>query len=284
MSPSKRKTDVPPPPSHPHHDYPPKPELEQGDLNPVSFPILSPQTPAHTHAYTPTFSCPRRVSTPTSRPPSSPATSPPPLLVSPTPPSPPDSGPRRFHPTSQQALRDSPVIVRNPEVPLAKFTERPLGRGGGEVGDPKSLNSVTPQPVSTLQVPVPINAAAAAATNGTVLLQSPTPTLVLVSSAPPSLTSVTPGYPALACISISTTLPSSGPPLTNPASPGEGGGRTERTGSFGGEVQQPVACHPSPTALLPLILPAENLHPTPCKDIIMGRPGTGETHWETAWT
>ncbi|XP_029593357.1 protein capicua homolog isoform X1 [Salmo trutta] len=283
MSPSKRKTDVPPPPppsSHPHHDYPPKPELEQGDLNPASFPVLSPQAPAHTHAYTPTFSCPRRVSTPTSRPPSSPATSPPPLLVSPTPPSPPDSGPRRFHPTSQQALRDSPVIVRNPEVPLAKFTERPLGRGGGEVGDPKSLNSVTPQPVSTLQVPVPINAAAAAATNGTVLLQSPTPTLVLVSSAPPSLTSITPGYPALACISISTTLPSSGPPLTNPASPGEGGGRTETTGSFGGEVQQPVACHPSPTALLPVILPAENLHPTPCKDIIMGRPGTVWTNVE----
>ncbi|CDQ98166.1 unnamed protein product [Oncorhynchus mykiss] len=211
MSPSKRKTD-----------------LEQGDLNPASFPVLSPQTPAHTHAYTPTFSGPRGLSTPTSRPPSSPATSPPPLLVSPTPPSPPDSGPCRFHPTSQQALRDSPVIVRNPEVPLAKFTERPLGRGGGGVGEPKSLNSVTPQPVSTLQVPVPINAAAAAATNGTVLLQSPTPTLVL--------------------------------------------------------VQQPVACHPSPTALLPLILPAENLHPTPCKDIIMGRPGTGETHWETAWT
>ncbi|XP_038842276.1 protein capicua homolog [Salvelinus namaycush] len=281
MSPSKRKTDVhPPPSSHPHHDYPPKPELEQGDLHPASFPILSPQTPAHTHAYTPTFSCPRGVSTPTSRPPSSSTTSPPPLLVSPTPPSPPDSGPRRFHPTSQQALRDSPVIVRNPEVPLAKFTERPLGRGGGGVGDPKSLNSVTPQPVSTLQVPVPINAAAAAATNGTVLLQSPTPTLVLVSSAPPFLTSITPGYPALACISISTTPPSSGPPLTNPAGPGEGGGRTERTGSFGGEVQQPVACHPSPTALLPLILPAENLHPTPCKEIIMGRPGTVWTNVE----
>uniref|UniRef100_A0A8C7HNT1 Protein capicua homolog n=1 Tax=Oncorhynchus kisutch TaxID=8019 RepID=A0A8C7HNT1_ONCKI len=281
MSPSKRKTDVPPPPSsHPHHDYPPKPELEQGDLNPASFPVLSPQTPAHTHAYTPTFSCPRGVSTPTSRPPSSSATSPPPLLVSPTPPSPPDSGSCRFHPTSQQALRDSPVIVRNPEVPLAKFTERPLGRGGGGVGDPKSLNSVTPQPVSTLQVPVPINAAAATATNDTVLLQSPTPTLVLVSSAPPSLTSITPGYPTLACISISTTPPSSGPPLTNPASPGEGRGRTERTGSFGGEVQQPVACHPSPTALLPLILPAENLHPTPCKDIIMGRPGTVWTNVE----
>ncbi|CAB1333967.1 unnamed protein product, partial [Coregonus sp. 'balchen'] len=206
MSPSKRKTDVPPPPpppSHPHHDYPPKPELEQGDLNPASFPVLSPQTPAHTHAYTPTLSYPRGVSTPTSRPPSSSATSPPPLLVSPTPLSPPDSGPCRVHPTSQQALRDSPVIVRNPEVPLAKFTEHPLGRGGGGGGDPKNLNSVTPQLVSTLQVPVPINAAAC-------------------------------------------------------------GNQRHRP---------PPEPHPHPgAALLPLILPAENLHPTPCKEIINWTP------------
>ncbi len=41
-------------------------------------------------------------------------------------------------------------------------------------------------------------------------------------------------------------------------------------------LPQPVAFHPSPTALLPLILPAESPHPAPRKDIIIGRPGTGE--------
>lgn len=44
----------------------------------------------------------------------------------------------------------------------------------------------------------------------------------------------------------------------------------------GGALPQPVACHPTPTALLPLILPAESPHPTPRKQIIMGRPGTGK--------
>ncbi|XP_019896505.2 protein capicua homolog isoform X2 [Esox lucius] len=277
MSPNKRKTDAPlPPPPPSHHEYNPKPEPEQGDQNPF---CISPQTPGHAHPHTPTFSHPRGGSTPTSRPPSSSATSSPPLLVSPTPPSPlpPDSGPRRVHPASQQTLRGSPVIVRNPEVPLAKFTERPLARGEG--GDATRPNSVTPQPASALQVPVPINAAAAVASNGGVLLRSPGPAPVPVSSTPPCLTSVTPGYPTLACISISTTPPCLGPALPSPGSPG-GGGRTERTGSFGGEVQQPVACHPSPTALLPLILPAENLHPAPRKDIIMGRPGTVWTNVE----
>jgi len=44
----------------------------------------------------------------------------------------------------------------------------------------------------------------------------------------------------------------------------------------GGALPQPVACHPTPTALLPLILPAESPHPAPRKQIIMGRPGTGK--------
>lgn len=44
----------------------------------------------------------------------------------------------------------------------------------------------------------------------------------------------------------------------------------------GGALPQPVACHPTPTALLPLILPAESPHPAPRKEIIMGRPGTGK--------
>nr|XP_023665706.1 protein capicua homolog isoform X2 [Paramormyrops kingsleyae] len=278
MSPGKRKTDAPLPPPPPSQDYG-KIEHEQGDpglgLTTAAFRVLSPQTQSHATS----FSRPRGVTTPSSRPPSSANASPPPMLVSPTPPSPlpQDAGLRRVVPVSQQPLRDSPVIVRNPDVPLAKFTERPLGRGGGVASRSKE-HSQTPQPTSGLQVPVPINAAAA--TNGTVLLRNPTPALVLVSSAP-SLPPMPSGHPAqaspaLACISVAG--PTSGSALTN-----SGSGSRDRgghTGPFGGPVQQPVPCHPSPTALLPLILPAESLHPAPCKDIIMGRPGTVWTNVE----
>lgn len=293
MSPSKRKPDAPPPPPLPshHHDYTPKTELEQGDLN-NSFRVLSPQTSAsHSRTHTPTFSRPRGVTTPSSssRPPSSTAVSPPPLLVSPTPPSPltPDGGPRRVVPVSQQALRDSPVIVRNPEVPLAKFTECPLGRGGGGGGGNEggtentsskdiSLTPLTPQPISGLQVPVPINAAAATVPNGTVLLRSPAQTLVLVSPTPSSLPATeTPNAPLQALsVTVSTTVTAPVPSSLDSSVERE----DSRGTGFGGEVQQPVPCHPSPTALLPLILPAESLHPVPRKDIIMGRPGTGENY------
>lgn len=187
-------------------------------------------------------------------------------------------------PGTQQTLRDSPVIVRNPEVPLAKFTECPLGRGGGaggeNGGDPSTSSSIdpsitplAPQPITGLQVPVPINAAAATVTNGTVLLRSPAPTLVLVSSTPPSLASAgAPRNPLQALsVTVSTALTAPAPSSTVSLEGREG----ERGTGFGGEVQQPVPCHPSPTALLPLILPAESLHPAPRKDIIMGRPGTG---------
>ncbi|XP_076008721.1 protein capicua homolog isoform X2 [Genypterus blacodes] len=286
MSPSKRKSDAPPPPppsSH-HHDYTPKTELEQGDLN-NTFRVLSPQAPAsHSRTHTPTFSRPRVVTTPSSsRPPSSTAASPPPLLVSPTPPSPvtPDGGPRRVVPLTQQALRDSPVIVRNPEVPLAKFTECPLGRGGGNgagTDNTSIIDALTPQPISGLQVPVPINAAAPTVPNGTVLLRGPAPTLVLVSPTPPSLpTAGAPANPLQALsVTVSTTVTASTPGGVD--GPGERDG--ERETGFGGEVQQPVPCHPSPTALLPLILPAESLHPAPRKEIIMGRPGTVWTNVE----
>ncbi|XP_067093832.1 protein capicua homolog isoform X2 [Osmerus mordax] len=269
MSPSKRKSDATPalpPPSH-AHDYPPKAELEQGNMNSASFRVLSPQTHSRTH--TPTFPRPRGVNTPSSRPPSSTAASPPPLLVSPTPPSPLplDTGPRHVAPVSQQALRDSPVIVRNPEVPLAKFTERPKTST-----DP----SHAPQPSSALQVPVPINAAATV-TNGTVLLRSPAPTLVLVTSAPPSFNALGTCSPAQTLsIAVGTAL--GGPASGSPASPGGRGAQGAQV--FGGELQQPLACHPSPTALLPLLLPAENPHPAPRKDIIMGRPGTVWTNVE----
>lgn len=280
MSPSKRKPDALPPPPLPshHHDYTPKTELEQGDLN-NSFRVLSPQTP-HSRTHTPTFPQPKGLNTPSSsRPPSSTAVSPPLLLVSPTPPSP------RLLPMSQQTLRDSPVIVRNPEVPLAKFSESPLERGGGggrkEGGADNTsskdiaLTSLAAQPVTGLQVPVPINAAAATIPNsGTVFLQSPAQTLVLVSptptSLPPTDTLATPLHALSVTVSAAVTAPASSSTVSS-------GEREDNRGTgFGGEVQQPVPCHPSPTALLPLILPAESLHPVPRKEIIMGRPGTGE--------
>uniref|UniRef100_A0A8P4FZN1 Capicua transcriptional repressor a n=1 Tax=Dicentrarchus labrax TaxID=13489 RepID=A0A8P4FZN1_DICLA len=195
MSPSKRKLDTHPPPPLPTvQDYQTKPEQQQlvgmgggmvGDSilghNPAAFRVLSPQT-----------------------------STPPPMLVSPTPPSPlpQEPSPRRIVP-----LRDSPVIVRNPDVPLAKFSDGPLGRRE------RSRSREHSQPQHTgppgLQVPVPINGAT---TNG--------------------------------------------------------------ADASGGALPQPVACHPTPTALLPLILPAESPHPAPRKQIIMGRPGTVWTNVE----
>ncbi|CAL8359525.1 unnamed protein product [Arctogadus glacialis] len=276
-APGKRKSEAappPPPPSH-HHDYTPKTEPEQGDLN-SSFRVLSPQTQAsYSRTQTPTSSRHRGAGTPpSSRPPSSTASSPPPLLISPLPP---DGGPRRVVPVPQQALRDSPVIVRNPEVPLAKFTEGPIGRGGGGAeGLPKTskepgLVPFTPLPVAGLQVPVPINAASATLTNGTVLLQNPAQTLVLVSPAPTSLAPG--GINAMQTLSITVSSNTTNAPIPG-SNACPAGKEPDKAAAFGTEVQQPVPCHPSPTALLPLILPAENLHPAPRKDIIIGRPGT----------
>ncbi|XP_061145089.1 protein capicua homolog isoform X2 [Syngnathus typhle] len=284
MSPSKRKPDAPPAPPLPlhHHNYTPKTELEQSDLN-NSFRVLSPQTPA-SHSHTPTFSRPKGSTTPSSsRPPSSAAASPPPLLVSPAPPSPltADGGPRRVVPVSHQNLRDSPVIVRNPDVPLTKFIECPLGKMGEKVGGvqpplPKDngITTFAPQPISGLQVPVPINAAAAPVPSGTVLLRSLAQTLLLVSPSPSSLP--TSDVAPLAALSVAVGTTVAGPFPCNADSSREGG----QARGFEGEVQQPVPCHPSPTALLPLILPMESLHPAPRKDIIMGRPGTVWTNVE----
>ncbi|XP_051920878.1 protein capicua homolog isoform X2 [Hippocampus zosterae] len=285
MSPSKRKPDAAPaplPPPH-HHNYTPKTEPEQSELH-NSFRVLSPQTPA-AHSHTPAFSRARGATPPSSgRPPSSSAAaaaaSPPPLLMSPAPPSPltPDGGPRRVVPVSQQNLRDSPIIVRNPDVPLTKFIECPLGKRGekdcGGVQPPLSKdNNITtfaPQPIPGLQVPVPINAAAAPVPNGTVLLRSPAQTLLLVSPSPSSL-------PA-------SDVPPAAPPqalsVTVGATVANGSGERGGARGFEGELQQPVPCHPSPTALLPLILPVECHHPAPRKDIIMGRPGTVWTNVE----
>nr|XP_029519340.1 protein capicua homolog [Oncorhynchus nerka] len=269
MSPSKRKLDALPPPL-------PLPDQQLGEtigLRPAAFRVLSPQSQPTTPS---SLSFPRPRSA-TSRPPSSAASTPPPMLVSPTPPSPlpQDPSPRRIVP-----LRDSPVIVRNPDVPLAKFTEGPLGRRGG--GGCSSRDHSQPLHLATgLQAPVPINGAV---TNGAVLMRNPASTLVLLTSSQ-SLTPAVTGCPvhsSPAPSGGSASMSSTGSALS---SSGSGGREWERKSgghqdAIGGTLPQPVACHPSPTALLPLILPAESPQPAPRKDIIMGRPGTVWTNVE----
>lgn len=265
MSPSKRKLDVPPPPLPIPPDYvksdPQLSDLPQS-LNPAAFRAVSPQSQSNTPSSL-SFTRPRST---TSRPSSSAASTPPPMLVSPTPPSPlpQDPSSRRIVP-----LRDSPVIVRNPDVPLAKFSDGPLSRRTCS-----REHSQPPHLAVGLQAPIPINRAA---TNGTVLLRNSAPTLVLVTSAQ-SLTTAAAGHQA--CSSQSPICVSSSSIATGPTSSGSGGREQDRKPGDhadiqGGILPQPVACHPSPTALLPLILPAESPHPAPRKDIIMGRPGTG---------
>ncbi|XP_029587563.1 protein capicua homolog isoform X2 [Salmo trutta] len=276
MSPSKRKLDaLPPPLPLSAQDYA-KPDQQLGEtigLSPAAFRVLSPQSQPTTPS---SLSFPRPRSA-TSRPPSSAASTPPPMLVSPTPPSPlpQDPSPRRVVP-----LRDSPVIVRNPDVPLAKFTDGPLVRRGG--GGRSSREHSQPLHLATgLQAPVPINGAA---TNGAVLLRNPASTLVLVTSSQ-SLTPAVAGHPAHSSPTLSgdsASISSTGSALS---SSGSGGREWERKpgghqDAIGGALPQPVACHPSPTALLPLILPAESPHPAPRKDIIIGRPGTVWTNVE----
>ncbi|XP_017563998.1 protein capicua homolog isoform X2 [Pygocentrus nattereri] len=274
MSPSKRKLDAPPPPLPNAPDYaksdPQLSDLGLG-LNTAVFRSVSPQSQPTTPS---SLSFPRPRSA-TSRPSSSAASTPPPMLVSPTPPSPlpQDPSPRRIVP-----LRDSPVIVRNPDVPLAKFSDGPLNR---RASSRSREHSQPPHLAVGLQAPVPINRAA---TNGAVLLRNPTPTLVLVTSAQ-SLTTVAAGRPAHSSPTPSSVSASNA--ATGLASAGSGTGGRERerkpgdhADALGGMLPQPVACHPSPTALLPLILPAESPHPAPRKDIIMGRPGTVWTNVE----
>ncbi|XP_056280631.1 protein capicua homolog isoform X2 [Pseudoliparis swirei] len=275
MSPSKRKLDTHPPPPLPAiQDYQIKPEQQQlvgmmGDPtlghNPAAFRVLSPQSQPTTPSSL-SFPRPRSAS---SRPPSSAASTPPPMLVSPTPPSP---LPQEPSPRCIVPLRDSPVIVRNPDVPLAKFSDGPLGRRERSRSREHSLPQHTT--LSGLQVPVPINGAT---TNGAVLLRNPTPTLVLVTSSS-SLTPATGGHAALSSPSAMPT-----PSASILCSSGSGGRERKPEGhqdAPGGGLPQPVACHPTPTALLPLILPAESPHPAPRKQIIMGRPGTVWTNVE----
>ncbi|XP_041081649.1 protein capicua homolog [Polyodon spathula] len=178
----------------------------------------------------------------------------------------------------QQSQRDSPVIVRNPDVPLlpAKFAEkppesragprtaRPTVAGAGSIVGPSfapsssssSSSSVCPSVKSSgLQMPVPINASHLAAqnqaTNGCIIVGR-------VSSSSSSSCSVSQAGPSS---SSSCSALNSGFTLGIP-------------------LQQPVPFHPTPTALLPVIVPSELSHPAPRKEIIMGRPGTVWTNVE----
>ncbi|KAI4898305.1 hypothetical protein NFI96_033510, partial [Prochilodus magdalenae] len=148
-----------------------------------------------------------------------------------------DPSPRRIVP-----LRDSPVIVRNPDVPLAKFSDGPLSRRSSSRS---REHSQPPHLAVGLQAPVPINRAA---TNGAVLLRNTAPTLVLVTSAQ-SLTTVATGRPAHSSPTPSSVSASNA--TTGPASASSGSGGRERERK-----------------------PAESPHPAPRKDIIIGRPGT----------
>ncbi|XP_017295025.1 protein capicua homolog isoform X2 [Kryptolebias marmoratus] len=270
MSPSKRKLDGHPPPPLPAvQDQQQLMGMGGGFMgDPAAFRVLSPQSQPTTPSSL-SFSRPRSA---TSRPSSSAASTPPPMLVSPTPPSPlpQEPSPRRIVP-----LRDSPVIVRNPDVPLAKFSDGPLGRR--ERGRSRDQNQPQHSAPPGLQAPVPINGAT---TNGAVLLRNPTSNLVLVTSSS-SLTPGTAGHAALSSPSAPSLISTpSGSILSLSGSGGRDRKPEGHPDASGGALPQPVACHPTPTALLPLILPAESPHPAPRKQIIMGRPGTVWTNVE----
>ncbi|RVE66778.1 hypothetical protein OJAV_G00110750 [Oryzias javanicus] len=281
ISPSKRKHETYPPPLlSAIQDCQTKQEQQQligissgvlGDQSlvhsPAAFRVLSPQNQPTTPSSL-SFTHPRST---TSRPPSSAASTPPPMLVSPTPsPLPQEPSPRRIVP-----LRDSPVIVRNPDVPLTKFSDGPLA--GRDRSRSRERNQSQHATTIGLQAPVPINGAT---TNGAVLLRNPTSTLVLVTSSS-SLTPATGGHVAISTPSTpGSTSASLGLTLSSTSSGAKERKLEGHQDNSGGALPQPVACHPTPTALLPLILPAESSLPTPRKQIIMGRPGTVWTNVE----
>ncbi|XP_018410286.1 PREDICTED: protein capicua homolog [Nanorana parkeri] len=151
--------------------------------------------------------------------------------------------------------RDSPVIVRNPDVPLpSKFVEKPtdvgprgIGATGAGTGSPRRMVKVCSKehPSKTqLQIPVPINATQ---------IQN-----------------------------VARSLPS-GPTSTGELATCTSSGPTDHLPTIFSVSSpfQPVAFHPSPAALLPVIVPSDySSHPAPKKEIIMGRPGTVWTNVE----
>ncbi|XP_055991889.1 protein capicua homolog isoform X3 [Sorex fumeus] len=131
--------------------------------------------------------------------------------------------------------RDSPVIVRNPDVPLpSKFP--------GEVG-----------------------AASESRAGGTGRGCRETP-------APPGVASGKPGLPPPLPAPVPITVPPAAPTAVAQPMP---------TFGLASSPFQPVAFHPSPAALLPVLVPSSyTSHPAPKKEVIMGRPGTVWTNVE----
>ncbi|XP_060222385.1 protein capicua homolog isoform X5 [Meriones unguiculatus] len=131
--------------------------------------------------------------------------------------------------------RDSPVIVRNPDVPLpSKFP--------GDVGAAGEARAAGPGR-GCRETPVPPGAA-----SGKPGLPPPLPAPVPITVPPAAPTAVAQPVPTLGLAS---------------------------------SPFQPVAFHPSPAALLPVLVPSSYpSHPAPRKEVIMGRPGTVWTNVE----
>ncbi|XP_069857891.1 protein capicua homolog isoform X11 [Dipodomys merriami] len=131
--------------------------------------------------------------------------------------------------------RDSPVIVRNPDVPLpSKFS--------GEVGTAGEVRAGGP---------------------GRGCRETPVP---------PGVASGKPGLPPPLPAPVPITVPPAAPTAVAQPMP---------TFGLASSPFQPVAFHPSPAALLPVLVPSSyTSHPAPKKEVIMGRPGTVWTNVE----
>ncbi|XP_045148662.1 protein capicua homolog isoform X2 [Echinops telfairi] len=133
--------------------------------------------------------------------------------------------------------RDSPVIVRNPDVPLpSKFPGEAGLASEARVGGPGRGCRET-------ETPAPAGAA-----SGKPSLPPPLPAPVPITVPPAAPTAVAQPMPTFGLAS---------------------------------SPFQPVAFHPSPAALLPVLVPSSyTSHPAPKKEVIMGRPGTVWTNVE----
>ncbi|XP_052619475.1 protein capicua homolog isoform X4 [Peromyscus californicus insignis] len=131
--------------------------------------------------------------------------------------------------------RDSPVIVRNPDVPLpSKFPGEVGTAGEARAGGPGRGCRETP--------------------------------------VPPGVASGKPGLPPPLPAPVPITVPPAAPTAVAQPMP---------TLGLASSPFQPVAFHPSPAALLPVLVPSSYpSHPAPKKEVIMGRPGTVWTNVE----
>ncbi|XP_051063444.1 protein capicua homolog isoform X8 [Phodopus roborovskii] len=131
--------------------------------------------------------------------------------------------------------RDSPVIVRNPDVPLpSKFPGEVGTAGEARAGGPGRGCRETP--------------------------------------VAPGVPSGKPGLPPPLPAPVPITVPPAAPTAVAQPMP---------TLGLASSPFQPVAFHPSPAALLPVLVPSSYpSHPAPKKEVIMGRPGTVWTNVE----